>query len=65
MEFIQCITPSIETLARMQLIITGVKEGDDSLAVLYDEPAEIARNNKLESLEIENRLTEGWRLSDR
>lgn len=53
MEFTQCITPSIETLARMQLIITGIEEGDDSLAALYDELAEIARNNKLESLEIE------------
>ena len=53
MEFAKCVTPSLQTLTRMELVITEVEEDDDPLAGLYDELAEIAGKNKLESLEIE------------
>jgi hypothetical protein len=53
MEFAKCVTPSLQTLTRMELVITEVEEDDDPLAGLCDELAKIAGNNKLESLEFE------------
>ena len=52
LQFAKTITPSLQTLRRLQLEITTPNEREDSGATLCDELEEISGMNKLESVEI-------------